>query len=74
MTQLGHRLYGTKRWKRLRDQVRVEEPFCRKGCGRVTDHIDHIIPHRNDEALFFDRANLQGLCIEHHAEKTAAGL
>jgi 5-methylcytosine-specific restriction protein A len=72
-TRAGHHLYNTKRWRRLRDQVRLEEPFCRAGCGRVTDHIDHIRPHRGDVTLFFDRDNCQGLCVEHHSEKTARG-
>jgi 5-methylcytosine-specific restriction protein A len=73
---LGHAFYNTARWKGkhgLRNQVRQEEPLCR-ACGRVTEHIDHIEPHRNNEAKFFDRANLQGLCAVCHAEKTARGL
>lgn len=69
----GHQLYATKRWKILRDQVRQEEPFCRTDCGRLTDDIDHIMPHRGDEALFFDRSNLQGLCLECHSAKTRRG-
>lgn len=31
-----------------------------------TEVIDHITPHKGDEALFFDRGNLQGLCKHHH--------
>lgn len=27
---------------------------------------DHIIPHRGNEALFFDPDNLQTLCPDHH--------
>lgn len=70
----GHQLYNTKRWKDLRDAVRLEQPFCEAlGCTRVTDHVDHRVPHRGNAALFFDRANLSGLCREHHSEKTARG-
>lgn len=72
-TDRGHQWYGTTRWRRLRDQVWADEPFCRLGCGRVTDQIDHIRPHRGDPVLFFDRANCQGLCAEHHAIKTRRG-
>lgn len=72
--ELGHRLYGTARWHRLRDLVRREEPFCRvHGCERLTEHVDHVRPHRGDLGLFFDRYNLQGLCVTHHSEKTARG-
>ncbi len=28
--------------------------------------VDHVKPHRGDEALFWDRANLQPLCKYHH--------
>ena len=73
----GHHLYDTARWKGkhgLRDRVRREEPFCSvPGCDRLTDHIDHVVPHRGDERLFFDRSNLSGICAVHHSEKTARG-
>ncbi|MCJ8139503.1 HNH endonuclease signature motif containing protein [Falsirhodobacter halotolerans] len=28
--------------------------------------VDHIVPHRGDLALFWDRANWQTLCPDHH--------
>lgn len=28
--------------------------------------VDHIVPHRGDPALFWDPANLQTLCPDHH--------
>lgn len=74
-TEPGRQWYGTKEWRALRDQVRVEEPLCREclRAGRVTatEAIDHIVPHAGDRGKFFDRANLQGLCYQHHGEKTA---
>jgi hypothetical protein len=33
--------------------------------------VDHKIPHRGDEQLAFDRANLQAMCKPHHDGKTA---
>ena len=33
--------------------------------------VDHIIPHRNDMKLFWDKNNWQGLCKKHHSIKTA---
>jgi len=32
---------------------------------------DHIIPHKGDMSLFWDRANWQALCKRHHDVKTA---
>lgn len=28
--------------------------------------VDHVIPHRGDQALFWDRSNWQSLCHDHH--------
>jgi 5-methylcytosine-specific restriction enzyme A len=35
--------------------------YCRCGCGRLADMVDHIIPHRGDMRLFWDRSNWQPL-------------
>lgn len=71
------RWYRTARWFRLRDQVKVEEPYCREclaeGRRERTEHVDHIEPHRGDAVLFWSRANLQGLCAQHHGRKTSRG-
>jgi 5-methylcytosine-specific restriction endonuclease McrA len=32
---------------------------CACGCGRLADMVDHIIPHRGDMRLFWDRTNWQ---------------
>ncbi len=29
--------------------------------------VDHVVPHRGDEALFWDRSNWQTLCQKHHS-------
>nr|WP_041795814.1 HNH endonuclease signature motif containing protein [Pararhodospirillum photometricum] len=66
--------YGAQ-WRRLRDLVLADEPLCRE-CAKVgrvvpaTD-VDHIIPHRGDDRLFWDRRNLQPLCKACHSAKTA---
>jgi len=36
--------------------------------------VDHIIPHRGDERLFWDETNWQPLCKQCHDKKTGAGL
>lgn len=32
--------------------------------------VDHIVPHRGDQKLFWDRSNWQALCKAHHDKKT----
>lgn len=32
--------------------------------------VDHKIPHRGDQTLFWDRTNWQSLCKPHHDAKT----
>ncbi|MEK4520001.1 hypothetical protein NSS64_32480 [Paenibacillus sp. FSL H8-0122] len=32
--------------------------------------MDHIIAHKGDPLLFWDRSNWQGLCGPHHSDKT----
>lgn len=65
------KLYGTARWQRLRWDVLVRDEFTCKRCGvTLTDTsqlvADHIRPHRGDEALFWDKGNLQCLCAGCH--------
>lgn len=64
-------VYDDARWAPLRDQVLSEEPLCRAGCGHPPTVVDHIRPHRGDEHLAFDRANLQAMCKPCHDAKTA---
>ncbi|WP_244116465.1 HNH endonuclease [Burkholderia gladioli] len=52
-----------------------ENPLC-VACREVnlivpaTD-VDHIVPHRGDQKLFWNRSNWQALCHSCHARKTA---
>lgn len=44
-------------------------------CGAIGQHVpativDHIVPHRDDQALFWDERNWQPLCRPHHDLKT----
>jgi 5-methylcytosine-specific restriction enzyme A len=36
-----------------------ENRFCSCGCGRLADCVDHKVPHRGDQKLFWDRSNWQ---------------
>ena len=64
------RLYGTARWKRLRDAHLTQHPLCYFciDAEEVTaaDVVDHVRMHKGDETSFFDPDNLQSLCKPHH--------
>lgn len=70
--------YKTKQWQRLRWQVLVRDLFTCRMCGELkakTSELvaDHAVPHRGDEALFWDERNLQTLCKPcHDGAKQAA--
>lgn len=42
-----------------------------EGYARSAEVVDHIIPHRGDMDLFWNKNNWQGLCKMHHDKKTA---
>ena len=46
-----------------------------ESAGRVTaaTDVDHVIPHRGDETLFWREDNWQPLCKPCHSRKTASG-
>lgn len=59
---------GGRPWRRIREQVLAEEPFCRL-CGAPSEEVDHIRPKANGGSDA--RENLQGLCRSCHRRKTA---
>lgn len=69
--------YHTARWRALRAVVLLEEPYCPdcRDDGRrvLTTDADHIVPHRGDPLLFWNRQNLQAKCHAHHSRKTGHG-
>lgn len=75
--------YNLKRWKLLRFRVFERDMFtCQCGCARIVADTrqlvaDHKRPHRGNEALFWDEANVQTLTKPCHdrikqAEEAAA--
>ena len=64
-----------RRWRKARLRHLQNEPLCRicKKTNRITEAtvVDHIIPHRGNQALFWDRENWQSLCETCHNRKTA---
>jgi len=65
-----HKWYGLARWQRLRAiQLRMH-PLCAM-CAESdfvipATVVDHIMPPRGSEQLFWDSKNLQSLCLSHH--------
>jgi len=63
-------------WQKARMGFLKNHPVCAE-CqkqGRVTaaSVVDHITPHKGDQALFWDHNNWQPLCKPCHSRKTAA--
>ena len=57
-------------WQKARLRFLQANPLC-VYCGqdgRVTaaNVVDHIVPHKGDQTLFWDEANWQALCKSHH--------
>lgn len=65
------------RWQQARERFLSANPLCvackAEGRAGVATEVDHIIPHRGDQKLFWDETNWQGLCKPHHSAKTARG-
>ena len=72
----AQRGYGS-RWQRARDAFLMRFPLCVhcEGSGRVTaaTDVDHVVPHRGDDSLFWRESNWQPLCKSCHSRKTASG-
>lgn len=67
----GRKLLNTAAWKRASRAYRTAHPMCECGCGRFSEVVDHIKPHRGDPALFWDQGNWQALAEVCHNRKTA---
>lgn len=74
--------YKTARWQRMREAQLSAHPLCRmchdRGIVRRASVVDHVEPHKGDEALFWDVDNHQSLCKPCHdtlkqREEVAAG-
>lgn len=70
---------STRASRKLRTQVLTEQPLCaHPGCRRLAVQDDHIIGWAEakrrgwTEQQWDHRDNHQGLCVDHHAEKTQA--
>jgi len=64
------RIYNSRAWRLLRDQVLSEEPVCRECRAPALLEVDHVIPIVKAPHLALVRSNLQALCGPCHAIKT----
>jgi 5-methylcytosine-specific restriction protein A len=60
----------SNRWLRARARWLAEHPLCARCLREVrvtaANVVDHIIPHRGDQVLFWDENNWQSLCKPCH--------
>lgn len=52
-------------WRKARDEFLIRFPFCAM-CSKPATLVDHVIPHKGNDALFWDRQNWQPLCKPCH--------
>jgi 5-methylcytosine-specific restriction endonuclease McrA len=57
--------YGSK-WQIERVAYLKANPKCRR-CGSPATIVDHIIPHKGDRKIFWNRGNWQPLCVSCHS-------
>lgn len=73
----AHKRGYTQAWRVESKAFLKDHPFCEcdecKGEDllQLATCVDHIIPHRGDEVLFWERSNWQAMTSEHHSRKTA---
>lgn len=65
--------YG-QAWRRARAQWLRDHPLCeqckREGRTTLATVVDHVLPHRGDQALFWNQNNWQSMCKPDHDAKT----
>lgn len=70
-TQQGY----NARWRAARKRYLAEHPLCaqclKQGKLIPATVVDHIVPHKGDQRLFWDESNWQALCKICHDSKTA---
>jgi 5-methylcytosine-specific restriction enzyme A len=61
-------------WRKASKKFLKSNPLCKycdkKGMVTPATVVDHIIPHRGDKNLFWDKSNWQPLCKSCHDRKT----
>ena len=60
------------RWRAARLVYLQQHPFCAH-CSGVATVVDHVVPHRGNQELFWRTDNWQPLCSSCHSTKTRQG-
>lgn len=65
----------THRWQQYAAGFLRRHPLCIEchASGRIkaAKVVDHVIPHRGDDGLFWSERNHQALCLSCHGRKSA---
>lgn len=65
----------SSQWRKARAGFLEKHPLCKccHAAGKITAAtvLDHVVPHKGDKGLFWDRENWQPLCKACHDSKTA---
>ena len=73
----AERGYGAD-WRKSRRRFLASNPLCaaclKRGVLTPATVVDHIVPHRGAQRLFWDESNWQALCKQCHDCKTGSGL
>lgn len=68
--QPSHLLPYGEKWKKARDKFLAEHKYCvyceRRGIKTTATVCDHIVPHKGDKSLFWNKDNWQALCNHCH--------
>lgn len=68
--------YTSSRWRAARRRFLEQHPLCvyclKNDKVVAAEVVDHIVPHRGDQKLFWDESNWQPLCKRCHDRKTFA--
>ena len=56
--------YDSK-WREARAAYLIAHPYC-VNCNSTANTVDHIIPHKGDKTIFWDKQNWQSLCTTCH--------
>ena len=67
----------TWRWRKASKAFLAANPSCveclQQHIATPATVVDHIVPHRGDDELFWQESNWQPLCKPHHDAKTRSG-
>lgn len=62
------------RWDKARATFLKSNPTCTfqvngETCGRAATIVDHVVPHRGDQKLFWNKGNWAALCVHCHSSR-----